>query len=177
MGICAYPLSPSHYSSDWCTQDDGSTACPDETPGLDESSISQAIQKFIYKEDRSKGLNILEHELNNYTVNHFKTYYPQLSALNWTALAVADMDGGSHWYGNSVDATSPNSNQKEMPASFQASSLPAKAVYISAESTNLTASSSQIKVASTSNGVVANKINIASTGVFTTISILVALCF
>lgn len=53
---------------------------------------------------KSPGLNILEHELNDNTVNVFKDSYPKIISNGWSIKSVADA-WGMQWYQNSESNT------------------------------------------------------------------------
>jgi len=53
---------------------------------------------------KSPGLNILEHELNDNTVNVFMDNYPKMASNGWNVKSVADA-WGMPWYQNSASNT------------------------------------------------------------------------
>lgn len=53
---------------------------------------------------KSPGLNILEHELNDNTINVFMDSYPKMASNGWNIKSVADA-WGMQWYQNSASNT------------------------------------------------------------------------
>jgi len=93
-------------------------------------------------------LIILEHELTSYSVNHFKTYYPQLEGLAWVPKSIPDMSETS-WYSNSVDGKSPTTDQTDMVVS---NSTSPQALQVPEQVNQATSKTSFSAVASTTFG-------------------------
>ncbi|PWN46670.1 glycoside hydrolase/deacetylase, partial [Violaceomyces palustris] len=71
-----------HDTNDWCLNDQGGSACPNEEPGKDYDSVVNSITPWI-DGAKNPGLIILEHELSHASISVFKNYYPKLKGLGW----------------------------------------------------------------------------------------------
>ncbi|CBQ68052.1 related to CDA2-sporulation-specific chitin deacetylase [Sporisorium reilianum SRZ2] len=97
-----------HDTNDWCLNDQGGSACPNEVPGKDYASVAAAAQAGI-QGPKNNGLIMLEHELTHASIGVFKSYYPSLDGLGWNKSNVADMFS-MPWYKNAWDDSLPPQN-------------------------------------------------------------------
>ncbi|GAC73881.1 hypothetical protein PANT_9d00313 [Moesziomyces antarcticus T-34] len=94
-----------HDTNDWCLDDQGGSACPNENPGKDLASVAAAAASGI-NGPRSPGLIMLEHELTHASIGVFKNYYPKLKGMGWIPNNVADLFN-MPWYKNAWNNQSP----------------------------------------------------------------------
>ncbi|KAE8232229.1 hypothetical protein CF326_g2740 [Tilletia indica] len=99
--------------NDWCMDDNGSSECPGEVPGMDQKSINHAINQAVAL-PHSPGVILLEHELTKYSVGAFEQHtWPGVKQYGWNPVSVPEMDG-SAWYANAQNGTSPTTSQSSM---------------------------------------------------------------
>ncbi|KAJ1030063.1 hypothetical protein NDA16_000976 [Ustilago loliicola] len=87
-----------HEANDWCLDDQGGSACPNETPGKDYASVAAAAASGV-NGLKNPGLIILQHELTHASIKVFKDYYPSLHGLGWITGNVAELFN-MPWYKN-----------------------------------------------------------------------------
>ncbi|SPO20320.1 related to CDA2 - sporulation-specific chitin deacetylase [Ustilago trichophora] len=94
-----------HDTNDWCLDDQGGSACPNEVPGKDAASVAAAAASGIHG-SQNPGLIMLEHELTHASIKVFKDYFPSVKSLGWTPQNIADLFD-MPWYKNAWNNQSP----------------------------------------------------------------------